>query len=72
MDTRIGDVNDTRVVDILDIIYLIEALYVNGPDPVPFEELGDVNCSGVINLIDITALIGYLYKGGPKPSCLEN
>ncbi|MFH2037271.1 MAG: S8 family serine peptidase, partial [Candidatus Zixiibacteriota bacterium] len=34
LDTRIGDVNDTRVVDILDIIYLIEALYVNGPDPV--------------------------------------
>jgi hypothetical protein len=65
----LGDVDDSQDIDILDITYLINAIYKNGPQPVPDYFIGDANCSGKINLLDITCLIQLLYKGGPTPFC---
>jgi hypothetical protein len=64
-----GDVNNSGVVNIQDITYLISYLYKGGPAPVPYWKAGDVNNSGVVNIQDITYLISYLYKGGPAPHC---
>jgi len=61
-----GDVNHDSVIDLEDVLYLINYLYMNGPEPLPWEA-GDVNCGGIIDFTDVLYLINYLYKGGPSP-----
>ena len=63
-----GDANADGVIDLGDIVYLINYLYREGPQPCPMES-GDANCDGVVNLGDIVFLINYLYKEGPPPAC---
>ncbi|MCK5126272.1 MAG: S8 family serine peptidase [candidate division Zixibacteria bacterium] len=62
-----GDVNMDGDVDILDIVYLINFKYKDGPPPEPYEIEGDFNCDTLVNIIDITILIDYKYKGGAAP-----
>jgi hypothetical protein len=64
-----ADVNNSGVVDAGDIVYLIEYLYRNGPEPVGPKARGDVNHGGVIEAGDIVLLISYLYRSGPPPKC---
>ena len=61
-----GDANLDGNIDILDIVYLINYKYKNGPVP-PSPPLGDPNADCEINILDIVFLINYLYKGGPIP-----
>jgi len=70
-DASLGDVNDTGNRDVYDIIYLINALYNDGPAPIPVADIGDADCSNVINIFDITYLIKFLYIDGPRPSCFS-
>jgi hypothetical protein len=63
-----GDANGNGNVNILDITYLINYLYMGGPRPVPLVS-ADVNNNGLVNILDITYLINYLYRGGPDPVC---
>ena len=61
-----GDVNFDGVINLLDIVYLIEYLYKDGPAPQPQPFVGDVNCDGQVTLIDIVGIIDYLYRdAGP-------
>lgn len=64
-----GDVNGSGNVNLLDVTYLLNYLYKEGPDPDPYAA-ADVNASGGVNLLDVTYLINYLYKDGPLPNCL--
>jgi hypothetical protein len=63
-----GDVNKDGMVDMSDIIYLIDYLFVNGPAPDPIQA-GDVNRDGIIDIADVVYLLNYLFLGGPPPSC---
>lgn len=63
-----GDANCDGVINIGDIVYLINHLFVSGPGPNRLE-LGDANCDGIINVVDIIYLINYLYIAGPPPHC---
>jgi len=63
-----GDANNSGVIELGDVVYLITYLYKSGPAPVPLLT-GDANCSGEVELGDVVYLISYLYKGGPPPSC---
>jgi len=65
-----GDANNDGSVNLLDITFLINYLYKNGPAP-PVTNNADVNADGSINLLDITALINFLYKSGPALNCPE-
>ncbi len=69
IDVSLGDVDNSRDKNLYDIIYMINALYKGGPQPVPTEDVGDTDCSDHINLLDITKLIIFLYKNGQEPSC---
>jgi len=64
-----GDINYDLDVNLLDIMYLINYLYQEGPPP-PKPAAADVNSDGYINLHDITYMVNYLYKDGPPPECL--
>jgi hypothetical protein len=64
--TSRGDVNADGSIDAVDVVYLINYLYIHGPAPIPLEA-GDVDCDGVINAADVVYLINYLYIDGPPP-----
>lgn len=63
-----GDANCDGVINVADIVYLINHLFVEGPAPNRLE-LGDANCDGIINVVDVIYLINYLYVAGPPPHC---
>lgn len=63
-----GDANNSGGINILDVGYIINYLYKEGPIP-PCEEEGDANGSGGINILDVSEIINYLYKDGAEPTC---
>jgi hypothetical protein len=63
-----GDLNESGLVELGDIVYLITYLYKSGPAPGIYQS-ADVNCSGLVELGDVVYLISYLYKSGPEPIC---
>ncbi len=64
-----GDGNGDGNVNLLDITFMINFLYKDGPDPVGHILVADVNGDGNANLLDITYMINYLYKDGSVPAC---
>jgi len=68
-----GYANSDGVINILDVTYLINYMYRDGPPPVPYPiSSGDPNCNCNINILDVTFLISFLYKSGPPPcDCTE-
>jgi uncharacterized delta-60 repeat protein len=64
-----GDANGDGIVDISDIVYLLNYLFVDGPAPVPVLEAGDATCDGVVDASDVVYLLNYLFVSGPPPSC---
>lgn len=62
-----GDYDESGSLNILDIIYIINYIYKDGPAPIPLIS-GDMDCSNSINILDVIYLINYLYKDGP-PAC---
>jgi hypothetical protein len=65
-----GDPNDDNTVDIGDIIYLINYLFIEGSPPVN-PECADVNHDSEVDIADIIHLINYLFISGPEPDCWE-
>jgi hypothetical protein len=64
-----GDANGDGVIDISDVVYLINYLFINGPAPVPLEA-GDANCNGMVDVRDVVYLLNYLFvRGAPAPGC---
>jgi hypothetical protein len=61
-----GDANGDEAIDIADVVYLLNYLFMNGPAPEPLEA-GDVNCEEGIDISDVIYLVNYLFVGGPPP-----
>jgi len=61
-----GDVNKDEGVDIDDVVYLINYLFIDGSAPDPIQA-GDVNLDGVVNIADVIYLVNYLFTNGPAP-----
>jgi ankyrin repeat protein len=68
LNIRRGDCNGDRVINVSDVVYLINHLFIDGPAPVPLA-VGDVNCDGVVNVSDVVYLINHLFIHGPAPCC---
>jgi hypothetical protein len=66
------DPNNDGTISPMDIIYLINYLYMGGPPPAGAAGLlsGDANGDGVVNPLDIFYLINYLFLGGPRPNSI--
>jgi len=62
----VGDVTGEGLVDIGDVVFLINYLFIDGPEPDPLMT-GDVNCDGIINIGDVICTINYLFIDGPSP-----
>jgi len=61
-----GDANGDSLVDIGDVIFLLNYLFMNGPPPNP-PSAGDANGDCFIGISDVIWLINYLYLEGPPP-----
>jgi hypothetical protein len=61
-----GDANRDGVIDIVDVVHLINYLFIGGPAPEPLEA-GDANYDGVVDIVDVVYLINYLFINGPPP-----
>ena len=64
---------EPATINIVDLTYLIQYLFANGPEPIPLEA-GDINCDsgsgsgdGLVNIIDLTAMVAYLFSAGTAP-----
>ena len=64
-----GDVNRDGKINTVDVVYLINYLFIRGPAPEcePVTACGDLNKDGEINAIDVVYLINYLFIDGPPP-----
>ncbi len=65
---RCGDANGNGAINIIDVSFLINAIYRQGTQPDPIW-LGDPNGNGASNIIDVSYLINFLYRSGPAPVC---
>jgi hypothetical protein len=63
-----GDANSDGSIDIADVVFLLDYLFLGGPPPVPLIA-GDANCDGVIDIADVVYLLNYLFLDGPEPGC---
>jgi hypothetical protein len=62
-----GDANGDRDINVSDVVYLINYLFIGGPAPKILES-GDPNTDDEINVADIVYLVNYLFIGGPEPA----
>ncbi len=53
--------------NILDIVFIINQKYKNGPEPDYDPRMSDINCDQLVNILDIVYLINYKYKDGTAP-----
>jgi hypothetical protein len=63
-----GDANNDGNVDILDITYINNFKYKEGPPPACMAS-ADPNNDCIVNILDVVFLINYKYKDGPPPIC---
>ncbi len=63
-----GDANGDGAIDVADVTYLINYLFLQGSAPDPMA-LGDANCDGMVDVADLMHLINYLFLGGQPPGC---
>ena len=63
----IGDAGGDHVVDVADVIFTTNHVFMGGAEPCPFRS-SDVNCDGIIDVSDVVCLINYLFLGDPFPS----
>jgi hypothetical protein len=61
-----GDLSGDGIVDIKDVIYLINYLFIGGPPPRILSS-GDPNNDCVIDVADVVYLVNYLFVSGPPP-----
>jgi hypothetical protein len=61
-----GDPNDDEKQNISDIVWLLDFIFIFGPEPIPYIS-GDVNCDGVVDIDDVVYYIYYIFYGGPAP-----
>ncbi len=61
-----GDTNHDNIINILDVLYLVNYKFKQGPEPIPLYA-GNVNGDDNLNIIDIIYLVNYKFKQGAAP-----
>jgi hypothetical protein len=61
-----GDANRDGEIDASDLVYLLNYLFANGPEPIPFAA-GDANNDSQVDIADVIYLLNYLFASGPPP-----
>jgi hypothetical protein len=64
-----ADVDSNGDLNLLDIVYLIDWKFKDGPLPV-YMNSSDVNGDSAVDILDIVYMIDWKFKDGPAPTCL--
>ncbi|MEK7775656.1 MAG: hypothetical protein AAB305_07210, partial [Candidatus Zixiibacteriota bacterium] len=59
-----GDVNYDSRVNVIDLVYYTQYLFMMGPAPQPERRVGDADCNDLVNVVDLTLVVSYLFQGG--------
>ncbi len=68
-----GDIDlNSSVVDVADVSYLAEYIFVGGPD-LPAPNAADVDGSCQVNVGDLVYLVDFMFRGGaaPRAGCVD-
>ena len=63
-----GDATGDGLIDVADVLYLINYLFLGTSGPSPMEA-GDATCDGIVDVADVLFLINYLFLGTSPPGC---
>ena len=63
-----GDADDNNVVDIADVMFIIDYLYLGGGAP-SHPESADTDGRPGLNILDVAYILRYLYFAGSVPDC---
>lgn len=63
-----GDMNGDELIDLMDPVYLINTIFMDGQLPYTMEA-ADTNGDGKVNIADVVYLLNYLFEEGPSPIC---
>jgi hypothetical protein len=69
-DFECGDANTDGSVNVGDIVFIVNHVFHEGPEPNPYD-VGDVNCDGNVNVGDAVYLVNYVFKEGSPVPCAE-
>ncbi len=61
-----GDAGNDKAVNVSDAVYIINFVFIDGQQPIPYEA-GDANCDGVVNVSDAVWIINYVFISGNEP-----
>ena len=61
-----GDANDDGSVNVADVVFILNWLFVAGVDPACMDA-ADVNDDGTIQISDATYLLAFVFSPGPAP-----
>ncbi len=61
-----GDIDASDEIVLSDIVYFVNYIFANGPQPNPIVA-ADIDCSGQVTVSDVVYLITYIFSGGPAP-----
>lgn len=64
-----GDANCSMQTNVADMIYVLNYLYVQGPEPCPFIETGDVDMIPGISHNDAQLINNFIFLAGDPPYC---
>jgi len=65
-----GDVNEDGNMNPVDLVLMVNFVYLSGADLLPDNCFGDCNCDGSVNPVDVVFLVRHVYLAGPVP-CTE-
>ena len=61
-----GNINNDSGIDISDLIFLVDYMFLEGPAPEP-SWIANVNGKDCIDIADLVYLVDYMFTGGPEP-----
>jgi hypothetical protein len=64
---KCGDANGDGPVNVSDAVWVINYVFIGGPEPFPVLACGDANTDGAVNVSDAVYIIEYTFQGGPDP-----
>ena len=66
-----GDVdNSGGSIDISDLVYLVDYMFIGGPPPDPMWPADMSDCGGEVDISDLVYLVDYMFLAGPAPCAL--
>ncbi len=62
-----GDLDYDGLISISDLVYMVDYMFNEGPEPRPELVVADMNCDRLVGVDDLVYLVDYMFNEGPIP-----